>query len=152
MQVQTPDVLTSGSDPGEERDDNALEMKFCWCPATANPGFWMGKYEVTQSEWKRMMGSSRTCRALDKGEGDRHPIYSVTHAWATAFCRKLTELERNAGRLPKGWAYRLPTEAQWNISCRAGTTTATAFGDELDSTQANFNGDLPLNLRPTSPS
>jgi hypothetical protein len=146
--------------PGKVRDDNALKMKFCWCPTRTIPGsprspgihsrglhipgFWMGKYEVTQSEWARLMGSMPS-HALDKGKGDRHPIYSVSHDDATEFCRKLTERERKAGRLPRGWVYRLPTDVQWEYACRAGTTMATAFGDKLDSTRANFNGDWPHN-------
>jgi formylglycine-generating enzyme required for sulfatase activity len=135
---------------GDERDDNALKLKLCWCPTGTMPGFWMGKYEVTQSEWARLMGSMPS-HALDKGKGDRYPIYYVSHSDATEFCRKLTDLERNAGRLPSGWAYRLPTEAQWEYACRAGTTTATAFGDQLDSTQANFGGDWPYNGAPKGP-
>ncbi len=103
-----------------------------------------------QSEWASLMGSMPS-HALDKGKGDRHPIYYVSHAEATEFCRKLTDLERKAGRLPKGWEYRLPTDAQWEYACRAGTTTATAFGDKLDSTQANFNGDWPHNGAPKGP-
>ncbi len=139
-----------GGRAGEERDDNALKLKLCWCPAGKIPGLWMGKYEVTQSEWASLMGSMPS-HALDKGKGDRHPIYYVSHDDATAFCKKLTELERKAGRLPKGWEYRLPTDAQWEYACRAGTTTATAFGDKLDSTQANFNGDWPHNGAPKGP-
>ena len=124
---------------------------FAACPTGTTPGFWMGKYEVTQSEWAGLMGSMPS-HALDKGKGDRHPIYYVSHDDATEFCRKLTDLERKAGRLPTGWAYRLPTEAQWEYACRAGTTTATAFGDKLGSTQANFNGDWPHNGAPKGPS
>ena len=113
------------------------------------PGLWMGKYEVTQSEWARLL--PMPSHKLDRGKGDRHPIYYVSHDDATEFCRKLTDLERKAGRLPKHWAYRLPTEEQWEYACRAGTTTATAFGDKLDSTQANFNGDWPHNGAPKGP-
>jgi hypothetical protein len=157
---------SEGSRAGEERDDNALKIKFCWCPTRLipgstqrspgihsqgfhMPGFWMGKYEVTQSEWARLM--PMPSRALDKGKGDRHPIYYVSHDDATEFCQKLTDLERKAGRLPAGWEYRLPTDEQWEYACRAGTTTATAFGDQLSSTQANFNGDWPHNGAPKGP-
>jgi serine/threonine protein kinase len=139
-----------GSRPGEERDDNALKLTLCWCPTGTVPGFWMGKYEVTQSEWARLMGSL-PLHELDKGKGDRHPIYYVSHHDAAEFCRKLTSLEQNAGRLPRGWEYRLPTETQWEYACHAGTTTDTAFGDQLDSTQANFNGDWPHNGAPKGP-
>jgi sulfatase modifying factor 1 len=136
--------VDDGRRAGEERDDNELKLKLCWCPTGTTPGFWMGKYEVTQSEWASLMGSMPS-HVLDKGKGDWHPIYYVSHDDATEFCRKLTDRERKAGRLPRGWEYRLPTDAQWEYACRAGTTTATAFGDALDSTQANFNGDWPHN-------
>jgi serine/threonine protein kinase len=163
MPSVTP-AVDEGSRAGEERDDNALKMKFCWCPTRTIPGrtpgihsqgfhvpgFWIGKYEVTQSEWRRLMGSMPS-HALDKGKGDRHPIYYVSHDDATEFCLKLTDLERKAGRLPSHWAYQLPTELQWEYACRAGTTTATAFGDKLDSSQANFNGDWPHNGAPKGP-
>jgi len=175
---------------GKERNDNGLKMSFCWCPpgsfhmgqlperlvrfreippvrVTIRRSFWMGKFEVTQSQWQQVMGLTlRDQRAMDPkqprpvgdgtkrdhvGEGPDYPIYFVNHPDAEAFCRKLTEAERDAGRLDAGWEYRLPTEAQWEFACRAGTTTATAFGDELSSTRANFDGTEPFNRAPAGP-
>jgi formylglycine-generating enzyme required for sulfatase activity len=74
------------------------------------------------------------------GEGDDFPVVEVNHSEAEAFCRALTAQAREAGGLPSDWEFRLPTEAQWEYACRAGTTTATAFGDALGSRQANFQG------------
>jgi serine/threonine protein kinase len=165
-----PAASASGDDgrrAGDERDDNLLKMRFCWCPTRMipgstprtpgihaqgfhMPGIWMGKYEVTQSEWARLMGSMPS-HAMDKGEGDRHPIYYVSHDDVTEFCQKLAEQERKAGRMPKGWIYQLPTDDQWEYACRAGTTTATAFGDKMDSTQANFGGNWPYGGAPQGP-
>ena len=61
---------------------------------------------------------------------DKLPVESVSWEDAVEFCRVFTEQERKAGRLPPGWEYHLPTEAQWEYACRAGTQTAYSFGDE----------------------
>src|SRR5438309_2276972 len=108
-------------------------------------GFWTGKYEVAQGQWKRVAGKLPGELTAAGGEGDDLPVYNVNYAEAEAFCLKLTQLGRQAGDLPKGWAFRLPTEAQREYACRAGTTTATAFGDRLSSRQANFDGNQPYN-------
>jgi formylglycine-generating enzyme required for sulfatase activity/serine/threonine protein kinase len=159
-----------GSRAGEERDDNALKLKLCWCPpgrfrmgsptnepergknegpvnVTLSRGFWLGQFEVTQSQWQSVMGTTVKEQRVDQrnGAGPDHPIYHVSHTEAEEFCRKFTESERGARRLPSGWEYRLPTEAQWEYACRAGTTTATAFGNRLGSVDANFAGGAPYN-------
>ena len=166
----------AGTRSGEEWDGNGLKMKFCWCPAgkftmgspesekdrgfgenqvevTLTQGFWLGKYEVTQSEYEKVMGKnpSQFCatgsnRSRVAGHyTSRFPVEYVKWSDAEDYCRKLTAQERAAGRLPEGWEYRLPTEAQWEYACRAGTTTATTFGDSLSSKQANFRGNAPYN-------
>ena len=93
---------------------------------TLTKAFWLGKTEVTQREWTAVMGSNPS---HFKG-GDR-PVENVSWDDAVAFCRKLTERERAAGRIPAGFAYTLSTEAQWEYACRAGTTGPFA-GASLD--------------------
>ena len=72
------------------------------------------------------------------GNGNR-PVEKVTWTEAVAFCTQLTTQEQNAGRLPAGWAYVLPTESQWEYACRAGTTTAYSWGATIASSNANYN-------------
>ena len=166
-----PPALT-GSRAGDERE--VAGIKLCWCPAgrflmgsppdelerrsdeaqvavTLTKGFWMGKYEVTQGQWKRVAGRLPGELTAAGGEGDGFPVYNVNYPEAEAFCRKLTELGRQSADLPRGWEFRLPTEAQWEYACRAGTKTATAFGDQLSSKQANFQG-KPYNGAEKGPS
>jgi formylglycine-generating enzyme required for sulfatase activity len=150
-----------GSKAGDERE--VAGIRLCWCPAgqflmgsphsepdrrpdedqaevTLTKGFWMAKYEVTQGQWKRIIGKLPGKPTAELPEGDDLPIGNVNFAEAEGFCRKQTELARASGDLPAGWEFRLPTEAQWEYACRAGKTTATAFGDRLSSKQANFQG------------
>lgn len=142
-----------GSRAGEERDDNGLKLKLIWCPpgrftmgsaATEegrdadearvavglSDGFWLGKFEVTQSEWKQVMHTEPWKGQPSVKEGDAYPATHVSHDDALAFCEKLTLQERNAGRMPARFEYTLPTEAQWEYACRAGTATRFSFGDE----------------------
>ena len=162
----------NGSKAGDERE--VAGIKLCWCPpgkftmgsprdeperrpgedqveVTLTKGFWMGKYEVTQGQWKRVIGKLPGELTAELPEGDDFPVGNVNFAEAEAFCQKLTELGRQSGDLPKDWEFRLPTEAQWEYACRAGTTTATSFGDKLSSKQANFKG-KPYNGAEPGPS
>jgi len=88
---------------------------------TLTKGYHLGATEVTQAQWESVMGSNPS-----KFKGRDLPVENVSWDDAMAYCRKLTERERAAGRLAAGYAYTLPTEAQWEYACRAGTTGAYA--------------------------
>jgi formylglycine-generating enzyme required for sulfatase activity len=79
--------------------------------------FWLGRTEVTQAQWMAVMGSNPS-----GFKGDDLPVETVSWDDAMEFCRKLSERERAANRLPVGYVYSLPTEAEWEYACRAGTT------------------------------
>jgi sulfatase modifying factor 1 len=132
----SPDTFTMGSPTNEvgRAPDEGPQTQ-----VTLSEGFWMGRFETTQGEYEAVMGTNPSYL---KGDTNR-PVELVSWDDATNYCARLTVRERAAGRLPAGYIYRLPTEAEWEYACRAGTTTATAFGNSLSSTQANFNGNFP---------
>lgn len=148
---------TLGKEAGDVRDDNALTMKLVWCPpgifnmeqiekigggggaipeaitpvrVVLTRGYWLGKYEVTQREWKEVMETDPWKGKIESKDGEDFPASFVTWDDAVEFCRKFTEQERSQGRLPVEWEYTLPTEAQWDAACRARTTTTFNFGDD----------------------
>ncbi len=98
---------------------------------TLSRGFFMSRFEVTQTEYVPVMANNPS---YFQGNPNL-PVEQVTWNDATNYCGKLTQAERTAGRLPAGWSYRLPTEAQWEYACRAGTTTRFYFGDDPSYTQ-----------------
>ena len=105
---------------------------------TLTRGFWISKYEVTQGDWKRIVGELPGELTTELPAGDQYPVGNVNFPETEAFCQRLTDVGHESGELPPDWEFRLPTEAQWEYACRAGTTTATSFGDQLSSHQANF--------------
>ena len=105
------------SEEGRYNDESQVRV-------TISRPFHLGKYEVTQAQWRAVMGTDPS-----KFKGDDCPVECVSWDDANAFCAKLTERERDAGRLPQNMKYTLPTEAQWEYACRAGTTTRFSFGN-----------------------
>jgi formylglycine-generating enzyme required for sulfatase activity len=104
---------------------------------TLTRSFYMSRYEVTQREYVEVMGDTP---GIDPDSGSHLPVRSVTWHGAMSYCARLTLSERSAGRLTVEWEYRLPTEAEWEYACRAGTTGPFHFGADLRATNANFNG------------
>ncbi len=118
-----PGTFTMGSPVSElGRANNEPQHQ-----VTLTKGFWLGKYEVTQVQYEAVMGTNPS---HFKGEVNL-PVENVSYNDALAFCQRLTEKERAEGRLSNQYKYTLPTEAQWEYACRAGTTTALNNGKDL---------------------
>jgi formylglycine-generating enzyme required for sulfatase activity len=111
-----PGSFLMGSPPEEGGRDKAEGVQR---RVTLSQGFWIGKTEVTQREYESVTGVNPS---RFKEVGPDAPVERVSWVDAMAYCEKLTE--RQAGRLPEGYAFNLPTEAQWEYACRAGSTEA----------------------------
>ena len=121
-----PGTFTMGSPVTEQgRNDDEIQHT-----VILTEGFWLGKTVVTQAQWEAVMGGNPS---KFKNAGRDAPVEQVSWDDAMQFCRKLTERERQAGHLPEGHEYTLPTEAQWEYACRAGTTGPFAGNGDLDS-------------------
>lgn len=147
-----------GDYPGQqsfvELGSARVPMVFCWCPPTppgwpflmGSPpdeperrdneqqrqveipeGFWLARHPVNQRQWQAVMGTNPSQR----GQGELHPVNSVSWNDAQEFCRKAT--------------LRLPSEVEWEYACRAGTTTPFGIGGGqcLNAQLANFAGNYP---------
>lgn len=107
-----PGDFTQGTDSIRELREQGPARR-----VTITRPFFLGATEVTQAQWIAVMGSNPS-----HFKGDRLPVENVSWEDAMAFCRELTAREQASGRLPAGWEFTLPTEAQWEYACRAGTT------------------------------
>ncbi len=115
--------------------------RFAWegpqTTVTFTNSFHIGRYEVTQIEYRTMMTNRNP--SYFSGVSNR-PVEQVSWLDAMEYCRLLTATQRVAGCLAPGWAYRLPTAAEWEYAGRAGTTTPFHYGNELRTGMANFDG------------
>jgi formylglycine-generating enzyme required for sulfatase activity len=118
-----PGMFTMGSPPLEKRReaDEGPQTR-----VTLTRGFWMGRYLVTQGDYQSVMGYNPSHFT---GDWNR-PVERVSWFDATNYCGKLTEQHKTARRILMNYAYRLPTEAEWEYACRAGTTTRFSYGDD----------------------
>jgi formylglycine-generating enzyme required for sulfatase activity len=131
-------------------------MMFAWCPAgsfrmggtlhqdeepihkvTLTAGFYMGIHPVTQAQWKAVMGTDPSFF-----KGANRPVESVTWHECNEFCTRL------GGLLEERVTVRLPSEAEWEYACRAGTTTEYHFGDVINTDLANYDGNYSYNDSP----
>jgi formylglycine-generating enzyme required for sulfatase activity len=174
VEIPPGEFLMGSPEDEEGRFDNETQHS-----VKITYAFKMGKTEVTQQQWREVMGTTiaqqrdkahkqwslyKSLKGLGKaikanplgafekirhdglwktikavavgqkrrlryGEGDDYPMYFVNWEEATEFCTQLTVMESAAGRIPAGLEYRLPTEAEWEYACRAGSTTRFANGD-----------------------
>jgi formylglycine-generating enzyme required for sulfatase activity len=102
--------------------------------------FYAGVYPVTEREFTAVTGYNPTRLTRRGASGPEYPVCGVSWEEAMGFCEELSRLPAEE---PAGRVYQLPTEAEWEYACRAGTRAAFAFGASLSSRQANFNGNYP---------
>ncbi|MFO0926527.1 MAG: SUMF1/EgtB/PvdO family nonheme iron enzyme [Gemmataceae bacterium] len=127
-----PGTFQMGSPEEEEqRDDDETQHR-----VTLTQGYWLGIHEVTQAQWKAVMGNNPS-----NFKGDNLPVENVRWDDCQVFCRKLGE--------KTGKRFRLPTEAEWEYACRAGTTTPFHFGETISTEQANYDGNGTYGRRQT---
>lgn len=100
-----------------------------------NQPFYMGKYPITQAQWQAVMGNNPS-----SFKGDNRPVEDVSWDDAVKFCEKLSNLTNKT--------YRLPSEAEWEYACRAGTTTPFYFGETITTDLANYDGNYTYGCGP----
>ena len=131
--IQAGTFLMGSPASEAERDSDETRHE-----VTLTQPFYLGKYPVTQAQWKAVMGSNPSYF-----KGATLPVEKVSWEDAQGFCAKV--------RQKTGQVVGLPTEAQWEFACRAGTSTPFHFGSALDGTQANCDGNYPYGTTKKGP-
>ena len=119
-----PGEFMMGSPSSEEHRDSDEGPQL---RVRISKGFYMGVYEVTQAQYKAIGHANRS-----RFKGDNLPVENVPWSHTVEFCRRLSQKEAKT--------YRLPTEAEWEYACRAGTTTTFNTGETISTDQANYDG------------
>ncbi|MFL2938720.1 MAG: SUMF1/EgtB/PvdO family nonheme iron enzyme [Opitutales bacterium] len=135
-----PGTFTMGS-PTSETGRGGDETQH---QVTLTNGFYLGKYEVTQAQYEIVMtGNSEGLNAKPSNwpNNNDRPVDQVSWNNVQVFLSRLNDLEQTAGRLSAGWRYVLPTEAQWEYACRAGMITKYSWGNDINSSLANYSWD-----------
>ena len=134
---RNPVTYTKGSPDNEtgRSDDENQHL------VTLTQGFYLGKFEVQQAEYEAVLRANNPYDLDPFPSGfpsPENPVENISWYDALYFIERLNEIETNKGNLPKGWAYTLPSEAEWEYACRANSNTAYTFGESLESNQSNF--------------
>jgi uncharacterized protein (TIGR02996 family) len=132
-----PGTFLMGSPPREpDRQEDETRHR-----VTLTRGFYLGVYPVTQAQWAAVLGANPSCFP-----GDGRPVEGVSWEDCREFCRALS-LKEGLQAGPSS-PYRLPTEAEWEYACRAGTMTPFFFGESLGAHQANYHVNYPSRNAP----
>lgn len=118
---------------GSPKDEDGRWRNETQHKVTLTQGFFLGKYEVTQQQFATIMGKDPSAHA-----GLLNPVEQASWEESMAFCDKLSKQKSFLKGLPKDWVYTLPTEAEWEYACRAGTKTVYSFGNTISTIDANY--------------
>jgi formylglycine-generating enzyme required for sulfatase activity len=134
-----PGTFTMGSPTSEAGRQSDREDEH---NVTLTKGFYLGKYEVTQAQYQAVMTGNTDSLSVTPSQwpnNPNRPVEKVSWADAQIFLTRLNA--QQSANIPAGWAYVLPTESQWEYACRAGTSTTYSWGNDINSSRANYNWD-----------
>jgi formylglycine-generating enzyme required for sulfatase activity len=133
-----PGTFTMGSPASESGHDPSEEIQR---NITITKGLYLGKHEVTQAQYEAVMAGNPYGLSSTPSQfvGPNKPVEMVSWNDFQFFLFRLNQ--QQSSNIPAGWAYVLPTEAEWEYACRAGTTTAYSWGSDINSSRANYNWD-----------